>query len=186
MSNYPDDDYQRHGDRNNDPLDDRYDDPEADQQTIAAARNRVLGPAIGLLITGVLGFVLAAVNAVQFHQFDELWEKEMKKIEDDPNIPANQKQEQLDILEKVGKMIKPIIIPQAILTALLSLIILLAGVNLLKLTSPGLVKTGAVLSFIPCLSPCCFLGLVFGIWTLVVMNRAEVIAGYTAMHRQSY
>lgn len=70
MSNYPDDDYERRGDR----FDDRYDDSEPDPRIIAAAKSRVIGPAIGLIITGVLGLALAALNAVQAAQFEELWQ----------------------------------------------------------------------------------------------------------------
>jgi hypothetical protein len=182
MSNYPDDDYERRSDR----YDDCYDDAEPDPQTIAAAKSRVIGPAIGLIITGVLGLALAALNAVQAAQFEELWQKEMQEIEDNPTIPADKKQEQLELMDKIGRIIQPLIIPQAIFVLLISLVILVAGVNLQKLTSSGLVKTGAILSLIPCISPCCFLGLVFGIWTLIVMAQPEVKAGFAAVRRSSY
>ncbi len=183
MSNYPDDDYERHGDR----FDDRYTDSEPNPQIIAAAKSRVIGPAIGLIITGVLGLALAALNAVQATRFEELWQKQMEEIEDNPTIPADEKKEQLELMDKIGRIIQLLIIPQAIFFALLtSLIILLAGVNLQKLTSSGLVKTGAILSFIPCISPCCFLGLVFGIWTLVILAQPEVKAGFAAVRQGSY
>lgn len=110
----------------------------------------------------------------------------MQEIEDNPKIPANKKQEQLELMDKIGRIIQPLIIPQAIFVLLISLVILLAGVNLQKLSSSGLVKTGAILSFIPCISPCCFLGLVFGIWTLVVMAQPDVKAGFAAVRRGSY
>jgi hypothetical protein len=32
----------------------------------------------------------------------------------------------------------------------------------------------AILAMVPCLTPCCFLGLPVGIWALVVLNRAKI------------
>ena len=43
-----------------------------------------------------------------------------------------------------------------------------------KLRSRGLAMTAAILAMIPCFSPCCLLGLPFGIWALVVLSKPEV------------
>jgi len=43
-----------------------------------------------------------------------------------------------------------------------------------SLTSYQFAFTAAILAMVPCLSPCCLLGLPFGIWALVVLNKPEI------------
>jgi hypothetical protein len=43
-----------------------------------------------------------------------------------------------------------------------------------QLTSHGLAMAAAIIAMIPCFSPCCVLGLPFGIWALVVLSKPEV------------
>jgi hypothetical protein len=47
-----------------------------------------------------------------------------------------------------------------------------------RLESYGLAITSSILSLIPCLTCCCCLGLPFGIWSLVVLNRPDVRAAF--------
>jgi hypothetical protein len=48
-----------------------------------------------------------------------------------------------------------------------------------KATDYNIAMAGAVISVIPCLgSPCCLLGIPFGIWALVVLNDPAVKAGF--------
>lgn len=46
--------------------------------------------------------------------------------------------------------------------------------KMMKLESYGLVMGAVVVAMIPCISPCCLLGLPFGIWALVVLNDPQV------------
>lgn len=46
-------------------------------------------------------------------------------------------------------------------------------------TAYGIAMAGAVISVIPCIgSPCCLLGVPFGIWALVILNDPAVKAGF--------
>ena len=56
----------------------------------------------------------------------------------------------------------------------ISALILFGAIGMQKLTGHGLALTAAIVAMIPCFSPCCVLGLPFGIWALVVLNRPEV------------
>ncbi|RKH10345.1 hypothetical protein D7V97_13990 [Corallococcus sp. CA053C] len=47
-----------------------------------------------------------------------------------------------------------------------------------NLQSYGLAMTAAILSCIPCCGPCCGLGIIPGVWALVVLNRADVKAAF--------
>ena len=48
------------------------------------------------------------------------------------------------------------------------------AIQMKNLRNYSMAKTAAVLSVIPCLSPCYFLGIPFGIWALVTLNNPDV------------
>jgi hypothetical protein len=52
-------------------------------------------------------------------------------------------------------------------------VVLMGGLKMKSLTSWGSALTGVIFAMLPC-NPCCLLGLPFGIWALVVMQRPEV------------
>jgi hypothetical protein len=56
--------------------------------------------------------------------------------------------------------------------------ILWGAFRMMKLRSYGLAIAISVVSMIPCVSPCCCLGLPFGVWALVVLARADVKAAF--------
>jgi FtsH-binding integral membrane protein len=126
------------------------------------------------------------LNLLQYGSLDARFDAEVKKVEDNKDIPANQKKEQIDLLNKLREWVKVGLLPYLGVVGLVSLLILLGGVKLMTLSSPGLVTFGAVLSFLPCVSGCCLLGLVFGIWAMIAMSKPEVKAGFAARRRASY
>jgi hypothetical protein len=52
--------------------------------------------------------------------------------------------------------------------------ILYGAVKMKKLESHGMAVAASILAMIPCLSPCCIVGLPIGIWALVILNKTEV------------
>jgi hypothetical protein len=56
----------------------------------------------------------------------------------------------------------------------LSAFVIYAGLQMRKLQGWGLSMAGAVLAMVPCLSPCCLLGLPIGIWAVMVLLDDEV------------
>jgi hypothetical protein len=55
---------------------------------------------------------------------------------------------------------------------------LFGALKMKKLENYGLVMAATIIGMLPCISPCCFLGLPFGIWALVVLNEAEVKSSF--------
>jgi hypothetical protein len=43
-----------------------------------------------------------------------------------------------------------------------------------NLTRHGLALAAAIVAMVPCVSPCCWLGLPIGIWAVVVLSKPEV------------
>jgi len=60
----------------------------------------------------------------------------------------------------------------------LMILALVGAVKMKNLESYGLAMTSAILMVIPALSPCCFIGIPFGIWALVVLADAQVRAAF--------
>ena len=61
---------------------------------------------------------------------------------------------------------------------LLQCVIALAGWRMGKLRNYPSAMAGSVLAIIPCISPCCVVGIPFGIWALVVLMKPGVKAAF--------
>jgi hypothetical protein len=57
-------------------------------------------------------------------------------------------------------------------------VVLFGAISMLRMKNLGLAYTAAVISVIPCCSGCYVLGIPFGIWALIVLNRPEVKASF--------
>jgi hypothetical protein len=57
-------------------------------------------------------------------------------------------------------------------------LVIYGGLKMQRLESYGWAVTSSILSLIFCLNCCCCLGIPFGIWALVVLNRPEVRAAF--------
>lgn len=60
----------------------------------------------------------------------------------------------------------------------LSAFFIYAATKMRKLESYGMVMTATIISMLPCLSPCCCVGLPVGIWILVVLSKPEVKSAF--------
>jgi hypothetical protein len=58
--------------------------------------------------------------------------------------------------------------------AAIGILVLIGARKMKKLESYGFAMTAAILSVIPCFSPCGLIGLAFGIWALVVLSDSSV------------
>lgn len=58
--------------------------------------------------------------------------------------------------------------------AIICIVIIAGAWQMRGLKSYGLAMTGSILAMIPYISPCCLLGLPFGIWSIVVLNDDNV------------
>ena len=67
---------------------------------------------------------------------------------------------------------------QAVIGVVVSILILIGGIKMRRLESQGWATAAAVMAMIPCISPCCLLGLPFGIWALVTMGDPQVKSAF--------
>jgi hypothetical protein len=130
---------------------------------------QVKGPAVGLKVTAILNMVLALWGLVKLLFFRASIEQSYASI---PQFNDPQIQHLLHLFYG------PIGILENIFGLTVSIVILVGAVKMQSLRSYSFAFTAALLAVVPCLTPCCFLGLPLGIWALVVLNKPEVKAQF--------
>ncbi len=147
-----------------------------------AAKRRVLAPAIFLIVVGVLnllvgGILLFDAFAVKSDpaaieaQVDQQWS----------TMPADQLNElhqkfgsTHDIVSTLGNGF----LWGGGLSVIVGVLGILGGIRMLSLRSYGLGVVASILTAIPCVSPCCLIGQIAGIWALIVLLNGEVRSAF--------
>jgi hypothetical protein len=121
--------------------------------------SQVNGPSVGLLVTGIVGavfsvFVLFSLGIGlslgplwEWGHFDSRYE---------------------DFIQGAFGM------GSAFIGLLVAAFIIYAALQMKELKQWNLAVVASVLAMIPCISPCCIIGLPIGIWSLVVLTRPDV------------
>ena len=145
-------------------------------ESVNEALARVNGPAIGLMVTAILGILTqlltvlltligAGFQSMGMHQMGR------KGMAHGPEL------EQLQYIQElvfgVGGTVSGVI------GIAIGVFILIGSLKMKRLESYGLSMAAAILALIPCISPCCILGLPFGIWALVVLSDQSVKAMFS-------
>ena len=165
--------------------DDR-DRPGRGESVIDRAKERVNGPALGLILVGVASLVVVALNLIQYPNLDTQFDAQVKQVQDNPSLPADQKKAQVDMMNNLRGPVKTAFLPVLGVMALIDLLIVFAGVKMRALQSRGLVLTGSILAMIPCFTAvCCLIGLPIGIWAIIALGKPEVKAGFDAVARRA-
>lgn len=137
-------------------------DEQKSPQIVVDPSRQVSGPSIGLLITGIIGAIFSGVAFIALvigTGISTFW------IDDIPERYA-------DFYEgAIG-------IGSSFIGILVAAFIIYAAIKMKDLTQWGLAVVASILAMIPCISPCCIIGLPIGIWSLVVLMRPEVKAAF--------
>ena len=126
-----------------------------------AASDMVAGPAIGLMVTAGLGFLAQAASLV-LNLFGS-------------SIIAAQGQGNEAMAQMFSGAMGAVAAGFAMIIAI---VIFVGALKMKKLQSHGFAMTASVIAMLPCVSPCCLIGLPIGIWALVVLNKPEVKAAF--------
>ena len=128
----------------------------------SAAAALVAGPAIALIVTAILGALFQMASLIKILLVGN-------------SMPANS---QMPGQAWVNMLAGPVGMALSIIAILMGVVILLGALKMKKLESYGLAMTASILAMIPCLSPCCVIGLPIGIWALVVLSKPEVKSAF--------
>ena len=130
--------------------------------SVVSAADQVSGPAVGLIVTAILGFLLQAtalamnllgvgMGVLQGQAAPDAWVSMFSGT-----------------LGVIG----------SVLGIVVSGLILYGALKMKKLEKHGWAMTASVLALAPCISPCCLVGLPIGIWALVVLAKPEVKSAF--------
>lgn len=128
------------------------------QVVASEASRQVQGPATGLLVTGIIGAFFAALTLIasivgmSFAPFiwDEIPEQYAEFWEGSFGAAS------------------------AVVEIAVAAFIIYAALKMRELQQWELSLAASIVAMIPCVSPCCIIGLPIGIWALVVLLRPEV------------
>lgn len=128
----------------------------------AAAASRVKGPAITLIVITAIGIVLQLISMAM----------NMVGMRSTPaGLPP-------EFERWIEMSAGPLGLLAGLLTLAVGGLIIFGAMKMMRLESHGLAMAASIVAMIPCLSPCCCLGLPVGIWSLVVLNNAQVKAAF--------
>jgi hypothetical protein len=126
-------------------------------------KDQVSGPAIGLLVTGIIGAVFSLVGFIALslgtglrHDWVETFPEYFTRFYE-----------------------RSFALGSSFVEILVAAFIIYAALKMRELQQWGLAVAASILAMLPCISPCCIIGLPVGIWSLVVLMRAEVKGAFT-------
>jgi hypothetical protein len=139
-----------------------------DDRKVALDKVRV--PAIGLMVSAVISALFAAWNLISILFFAPNLQ-EYSAIFQQMNNPQFE-----SLMEKMMQFAYgPVGIATDAFQILIAILIFTGSLKMMNLRSYEFAFSAALLSIIPCISPCCgwILGLIFGIWSLTVLGKAK-------------
>lgn len=164
--------------------DDRDRDRPDDHTLVERARRKIATPALLLILTGVLGFLIEmGALALSVAAPTLFYDMMVDFIKNQPKNPQQQKQLQ-DMEDKKDEMLlnSPLNIASIMVGACVNALAVVGGIKMRSASGYGLSLAGSIAAIIP-MGGCCCLTLPFGIWTLVVMMNPDVKAGFDASKR---
>jgi hypothetical protein len=136
-----------------------------------AALQAVKAPAICLIVVAGLGIAIFLFGAVANFLGGAMLYRPM---------PSNIPPEMQSFYRSMQSMQGPLGGLINLFFAAMNGLVLLGGIKMLKLESRTLVLIACIIAMLPfTVYCCCLLGLPFGIWALVVINKAEVRSQFT-------
>ncbi len=136
---------------------------------------KVSGPAIGLIVVGVLGVLLTVPNfflgLIDPSVFDELQSKMPPELRD-----------QFDVTEVLASATSSLSLAWNVLMFVSHLFVVWAGIRMLSLKSWTAAIVASSLMMITCLFQCCCcpIGVGIGIWALIVLLDPNVKQAFEA------
>jgi len=125
---------------------------------------KVKGPAIGLMATAIIGFLLQLKSLIFPTNVEDIL---ILMEELSPDFDTEQ---YADVIEMAtsGNVIF-ILFGMA-----LCVLVFFGGMKMMNMQSWGLALAASIVALIPCTSPCCCLGLPIGIWAIIVLMDSAV------------
>jgi hypothetical protein len=125
------------------------------------ALREVSGPAIGLIVAASLGILMSLFQILV--RIVGAGVNSFSRSGQNPDVQR--------MVEKLNGTEGVIVF---IFAMLLWGFVLYGGIKMKNLERYGICVAASIIAMIPCLCPCCVIGIPFGIWALIVLNKPEV------------
>jgi hypothetical protein len=132
------------------------------------AQDEINAPSIGLMVTAGLSVILVLMSLVM--NLSGATMSSWNQMQSSPGMDP----QMLEMIKKFQGFSQTFGVFEGILHLLLAGFIFFGAMKMRKLENFGLCVAACIVALVPCISPCCCLGLPIGIWALIVMNRPEV------------
>ena len=172
-----------------DNRDDRYEDDRDSRDdrrpddVRAIAKDKVKGPAITMLISGIITVLMLGYSVVNSAINDPMaaFKQQREQQENDPKLDANGKKMMKDIYDTLEPVMEITVKYAAVfwvLSGTLALTSIVGSIKLMNLSGSGWARAGAIMNLLTCscVGGCCLIGLPAGIWVLIVLGNADVKA----------
>lgn len=147
---------------------DNYQPPQANLEASPdpeKARGMVNGPAIGLMAAAAIGMFFQAISLL------------FRMLGTGMSAMGN-----LGGMGDTGGMMQMMSGGMGIVFGLIGIaigvVIILGALKMKALENYGFAMAATVLAMIPCISPCCFIGLPVGVWALIILLKPEVKSAF--------
>lgn len=134
-----------------------------------AALKKIQGPAVGLMVAGILNLLFGVWSVVQSIFFPPNLQQLNSQLKQLNNPQAEQFMQMM-----LQLMHGPVAIGLNLFGLALSVLILMGAMKMKSLRSYEFSMTAAIVAMLPCVTPCCIIGLPIGIWALVVLRSPAV------------
>lgn len=135
-----------------------------------AALEKVKAPAVGLMVSAIISFIMSVWGLISFGSL-AAQKQQMDTMLSQLNNP--QLQQFADSF--MHFLSGPFGVANILFQILIAVLIFMGALQMLKLRSYEFAFAAAILSVLPCITPCCgwLLGLVFGFWAMVVLGKVK-------------
>jgi hypothetical protein len=125
-------------------------------------RSRLSGPATGLLVTGIIGGIIELICFIT-----GLLGTSLTAFMEE------------DVPEKLEGIFEGSFwTASSLVGILIAAFLIYVSTRMREPSQYGLCIVASILAMIPCVSPCCIIGLPIGIWCLVVLTKPEIKAAF--------
>jgi hypothetical protein len=120
---------------------------------------RVSGPAISLIVTAALGLTLGILRIL-----GSILQVGIIAAAHHNDLPAI--------------FVGPVGLAVGAIGVIMGIVVLVGAIKMKALENYGFAMAASIIALIPCVSPCCLLGIPFGIWALVVLSDPVVKSSF--------
>jgi hypothetical protein len=136
----------------------------------AAALDKVKVPAIGLIVSASISLLMSLWSLIRIGSVGEQIQQMDQVLSQMGNPQLQQFMDQFTHF-----LTGPFAVANYLFQIVIAALILVGALKMLKLKSYQFAYAAAILSVIPCITPCCgwILGLIFGIWAMTVLGKVK-------------